>query len=185
MGKAAGESNSDSLRDTRRHKRTTGRDGHGSWRGILLEQPELSDPRLTHTTISRQPAKAVSSLGHSQGIPFPRAQWAAPGRGASLAAFTPHSHLMLKEALAVRASSPVSTFLAKHWNTPASRCRSTAANWRLLPSLKRCSVSWMGSPSCSHSNSTSAGSFTSQRRMALRPCRASWEYGSLVKRMLA
>lgn len=102
-----------------------------------------------------------------------------------MAALSPHSHLMLKEALAVRASSPVSTFLARHWNTPASRCRSTAANCRLLPSLKRCSVSWMGSPSCNHWNSTSPGSFTSQRRMAPRPCSASCEYGSLVNRMLA
>lgn len=181
--KAAGESISDSLRDTRRHKGPTGQNGHGSCTGILLEQPKLPHPCLTHTRTSSQPGKGC--LRPSQESAVPRAPWAAAGFGACPAAPGPHSHLMLKEALAVRASSPVSAFLARHWKAPASRCRSTAVNCRLLPSLKRCSVSWTGCPSCSHWNSTPSGSFTSQRRMAPRPCRASCEYGSLVKRMLA
>lgn len=125
--------------------------------------------------LSPCPTTTPHTSGHSQSRALPRERHALAS----------HSHLILKDALAVRASSPVCTFLATHWKLPASRCRSTAANWRLLPSLKRCSVSWMGSPFCSHSNSTWAGSSTSQRRMALRPCRASCEYGSLAKRIAA
>lgn len=89
------------------------------------------------------------------------------------------SHLMLKEALAEVNISPVALLDATHWKLPVSACRSTAMNFRLLPSWKRRSESCTRRPSWVHENSTSTGSLTSQRRMALRPCNASWDLGSL------
>lgn len=53
---------------------------------------------------------------------------------------TGHSHLILKEALVERSTSPVVGFSATHTKFPASSCRSTAVNLRLLPSWKRRSL---------------------------------------------
>lgn len=95
------------------------------------------------------------------------------------------SHLMLKEALVERSSSPVAPLLATQTKLPASSCRSTAMNLRLPPSWKRRSLLSRLRPSWSQPYDTSAGSLTSQRSMALRPCRASWDLGSLVNWMAA
>lgn len=92
-----------------------------------------------------------------------------------------HSHLMLKEALLDWTNSPVAAFSATHTKFPASSRRSTAVNFRLLPSWKRRSSCCRRSPLWSHLYVKSAGSLTSQRSIALRPCKASWDVGSLVK----
>lgn len=92
-----------------------------------------------------------------------------------------HLHLMLNEALVDVVTSPEVNLVATHWKLPVSRRRSTAVNLRFPFSMKRRSVFCTGWPSCSHEYCTSAGSLTSQRSMALRPCSASWDWGSLEK----
>lgn len=93
--------------------------------------------------------------------------------------------MMLKEALALRASSPVASSRATHWKAPESCSRSTAVKLRLLPWAKRRSVSSTGAPSSSQYTCTGPGASTSQRSSARRPCSASWEDGSLMKTMTA
>lgn len=96
-----------------------------------------------------------------------------------------HSHLILKEAFVEWSTSPVNVFRASHSKFPASSRRSTAVNLRLLPSWKRLSPFSMRWPLWSQPYLTSDGSLTSQRSMALRPCKASWDLGSLVNWMAA
>lgn len=91
-----------------------------------------------------------------------------------------NAHLILKEALEEVTISPETLFRATHWKVPVSKWRSTAVNFRLLPSWKRRSLSRTARPSCIHEYCTTAGSLTSQPRMALRPWSASWDTGSLV-----
>lgn len=141
-------------------------EGEKNWKKLKLELPFIHTVERADLTL-HSACPVQLEMGEAEGKEGSHRAWElGVRRGAGTPRF---SHLMLKEALALRASSPVASSRATHWKAPASCSRSTAAKLRLLPWAKRRSVSWTGAPSSSQDTWTGPEASTSQRSRARRP----------------